>query len=549
MNVERARIDEPWSRFLAGGTLSPEEERELAEALSGDEALRADLLQDKRLHGALRGMGRTRTGDEAFTQAVRTRLRVEKDAAPFVERVREQVRRQGGRSRRARVAGPGRSFRRVWMIAAAVLFAAAVGFLLLPEQEKPHPSVIRGVDPVPPEPPTPVVKRPVAKPIHETAPPERMPARPGKPGPTIERSHAKRPNFPEPDFPEASRPTPKPAPPEAPKRPAPSKAAPLPPTRVIVATVEELDGAAALLTVDGERAVRVGTAVADRDGLRTEIGGRAVLRYADGTRLVVGAESLVERVHLERDPAGVGRGKRVKLALGTLRADVTPQPRGKPMVFLTPHGEATVLGTTLRLLVDPDPKKGSTRLEVWNGKVHLRRSDGRALTVMAGHTAVAAPGKSLSRSRFVGPNLLQDPGFEAGGKIWNTFDPRGDQIVRNPHTGGLAQEVTSGAGIAENEVYQDVRVAPGVAYWARAWVKCDDVQGGGEVRVFINWHDSAGTLIQADSNLGRFRKKRDWTFVAGRFTAPAGATTARFYLHVGGTAKAWFDDVYLAVTR
>jgi hypothetical protein len=53
-----------------------------------------------------------------------------------------------------------------------------------------------------------------------------------------------------------------------------------------------------------------------------------------------------------------------------------------------------VVGTTLRLYVDPDPKKG-TRLEVEEGKVELKNLAGKTVYVESGHYAVAGVGVEL----------------------------------------------------------------------------------------------------------------------------------------------------------
>jgi len=87
-------------------------------------------------------------------------------------------------------------------------------------------------------------------------------------------------------------------------------------------------------------------------------------------------------------------GKRLSLTQGTLRAVVAKQPIDHPMILQTPHGEAKVVGTTLRILIDSDPAKG-TRLEVEEGKVELGDLAGRTVSVESGHYAVAADGAGL----------------------------------------------------------------------------------------------------------------------------------------------------------
>jgi hypothetical protein len=118
----------------------------------------------------------------------------------------------------------------------------------------------------------------------------------------------------------------------------------------------------------------------------------AVVRYLDGTRIEVRGSSRLRDL-------GEGPGRRV-FVTGVIVSKIAPQPKDRPMMFVTPHGEAKVLGTSLRLVVDPDPKKGM-RLEVEEGKVELKNLAGRTVVVESGHYAIAAldlmPVSRLSR--------------------------------------------------------------------------------------------------------------------------------------------------------
>lgn len=139
-----------------------------------------------------------------------------------------------------------------------------------------------------------------------------------------------------------------------------------------------------------------GMALAEGQGLRTRgASSRAVLRYPDGTEVELRGDAAAEK--LSDTPA---LGKRAFLGEGTLRAAVTPQPPGRPMVVSTPQAEARVVGTRLRLAVDPNAA-GATRLEVDEGKVGLTRtSDGASLEISAGSFAIAAKGVPLVARPF-----------------------------------------------------------------------------------------------------------------------------------------------------
>ncbi|MBT3381846.1 MAG: hypothetical protein HN742_08935 [Lentisphaerae bacterium] len=116
----------------------------------------------------------------------------------------------------------------------------------------------------------------------------------------------------------------------------------------------------------------------------------ATLTYADGTRLVLGAQTQVQLC-----PAKARRmpdAKRVELRAGVLTAHVAEQAAGQPLTIQTPMATATVLGTRLVLWAGPE----STRLDVIEGKVGLSRSTGgAAVDVARGLFAVATPEQAL----------------------------------------------------------------------------------------------------------------------------------------------------------
>ena len=148
-------------------------------------------------------------------------------------------------------------------------------------------------------------------------------------------------------------------------------AAPVP----TIAEVTDVQGS--VVRTDGAP-IAPGTPVVSGQGLKTIGRASASVRFPDGTRVDLGADTTLDRI--ER--------KRLSIALGTTTAVVRPQPAGEPMVFATPHGQATVLGTSLRLFVE----KKATKLEVREGKVRLEDLAGKSAVVDSGHFAVVAEG-------------------------------------------------------------------------------------------------------------------------------------------------------------
>jgi hypothetical protein len=98
----------------------------------------------------------------------------------------------------------------------------------------------------------------------------------------------------------------------------------------------------------------------------------ASFTFGDGTRVELAPGTEIRDIH--DVPA-----KRLRILKGRLTASVSRQAR--PASFSTPHGEATVLGTTLRLSVE----SGTTRLDVHQGKVRFSRLDGRSVDIVGGH--------------------------------------------------------------------------------------------------------------------------------------------------------------------
>ena len=238
-------------------------------------------------------------------------------------------------------------------------------------------------------------------------PPPRIAPRPEEPKPTPAPTIV--------DPAPAPAPAPKPAPVPAvkPEEPAPVKPAPTPEpprttTVAVVATLERMEGEVLV----GKVPAKVGQPIRHGEGVETRgAHSWALLSYPDKTRVELEGDTLVREL-LDREPA---KGRRLFVEKGAVKADVSKQPAGQPMVFDSPHGEARVLGTTLRFHVDPDPKKG-TRLDVEEGKVELRNLAGRSTLVESGHFAVAVAGASPSAKRSPKEETLFAFDFEDGKK-------------------------------------------------------------------------------------------------------------------------------------
>jgi ferric-dicitrate binding protein FerR (iron transport regulator) len=152
-----------------------------------------------------------------------------------------------------------------------------------------------------------------------------------------------------------------------------------------VARLEAVAGQVRLIATAGRsEEVGPGREILAGQGLETVGDSRATVKLPDGTSLDLMGRTKVEEF-------AQGGENRIVLSKGKLAAEVAHQAADRPMIFETVHGDAKVLGTSLKLAVDPDFEKGSTRLEVTQGLVRLtRRHIGDSVEVAAGHYAVVA---------------------------------------------------------------------------------------------------------------------------------------------------------------
>lgn len=395
MNPERAR--EIWTRLQAGQDVAEDEKAEFLRTLESDEGLRAEILEDHELDGELRGLGLSQGEEDAFVQAFLDRTASEPQAERFVARVAQalskttpEVRRP--RSRRWLRGHP--SLSALPVLAAAGLVGLALVAYLASSRPNSGTAQTR-----PPETPSPRLEPAAEAPDPRTIQ-ERLAALEEQERQLRARAGSGNPVEPGEDKGEELRrkaeeafkriaeerrlleerlrnaPAP-PAPPTATERHA-SR------TQVAVARIERVQGEAALIAEGSTTPAAAGANWLAGQSLKTSAAAAVDLRFPDGTLVKAAAEStLVEA-------AGGRPGKRIFLARGALTAQVARQPDGQPFIFETPHGEALVLGTTLRLVVDPEA--GSSRLDVTEGRVRLTGKTGRPVDVPAGFYAVATVG-------------------------------------------------------------------------------------------------------------------------------------------------------------
>ena len=440
MNDDAVRL--LWSKHLSGEALSESERRQLMEAIGTGEDLRQALGDEAQLDGMLRGLGSFAEDPETFDRSFREFLSAKRSETDFIRKI--QTRTDQLKRRSAGKPASSSTWRTPALIAAAVIVIAVLVYILTP------------ASPDGSEAPKPRVAAPERKP-RETAPPPRAPdvARDPAPKPEPRKSaenlqaekerieqelrdavaRAKAAASPPKEEKKTSpEPDPTPVRPPEPKPPPPPEPAASQVTGPVVALVETVEGEAFFVTKETKVPAKAGASLSAGQGLRTGAApGRAVLVFPDRTRVELGPETVIEDVK-------TARGKQITLTKGTVLAEVVRQPKDQPLIFSTPHGEAKVVGTTLRLVVDSDPKKG-TRLEVDEGRVELKNLAKRTVMVESGHYAVAAAGavmvptfRELSgwllyvrneagTSKFGAPAELVDDPLEPGNKCFRLNYP------------------------------------------------------------------------------------------------------------------------------
>lgn len=399
--------NELWVRYLSGETLSEAEQKALVAALEADPELRASLLEDLQVDGALRAIGDARRSGDAFAASVVDCVGPERDATRFIRKVEARLAdllppEPAGTSRDSRTNLPRISRRfhrreepgggwRAAVAAACALFA----LLLLSTAFSSKPARL-------PKPSAALKEAPLPEP--ERTAPERETVKAEKLVPLPPPKRAVQPEEPEfrdpqplevppPKAPDATAAMGPPPPPAAAPAPAPTRSA---------AEAAIARGPIVLSVVDqvyyekGQARVQAGARLDYDQNVYTVNRGRIVLGYDDDTTVAVGPDSLF------RDLSG-SAGRHLYVSVGELSSDIKPQPAGQPMVFETPHAKALILGTRIVLTAGKDAGVGTT-LDVVEGKVRFQRNSDKAATdVVAGQSATASATTRELRPRISFP--------------------------------------------------------------------------------------------------------------------------------------------------
>jgi len=421
------------------GTISPGDARRLADLIRGDREAAARVRRELEFSGHL-AQAIEGEDDAGFARSFAERLSAEKGGADFVTAFEKRVR-PTARTRRVEAS----TSSSVPFLLAAGILLAIIGLFMMRGTKPPPVIVERHEEPLP------------EAPKEEVPKPEPLPAPPPAPKPEAPRP-AEAPSAPIPVRPEEPKIAP-PAPPADKPRPE--------PTRVVKATaVARLDKVEGEVRVDGQPAA-AGFELGPENAVTTgPTKSRASLVFADGSRLGLEADATLSQI--TKGP----KGTRITLTQGTLSADVAKQPADQPLTIATPHGEARVVGTVFRMIVD----LASTRLEVREGKVKLTRET-RSVDVAAGQYATAGAGQPLA-ARSLSPDeiVLHAPQAKLTGAEWT--------LIRDQKSlTGVALE----AGQAPFKVVDHVETRPAYATFTffapadkeyRIWLRATSFEKG-----------------------------------------------------------------------
>lgn len=256
-------------------------------------------------------------------------------------------------------------------------------------------------------------------------------------------------------------------------------------------------------------------------GLRPSLGR---LKFEDGSQVEIGPESVVTEVR-------TSSGKTVFLSKGTLQADVPPQIPD-PLVVVTPYGEAKGAGRILRLLVDPDPKKGM-RLEVEDGNVEIRDLRGRAASVQRGESIAIAEGVAPVPRRleitlgfgeqvgmdfvYITPGVFRMGGSEAPHYDWQADERPAHQVTMTKGYYLGKHLVTRGqfAAFVKKTGYKTDAERDGKAWGSTSEGKWEEIAGNNWMTpasltqtddhpaTCVSWNDTKAFCEWATTQLGR----------------------------------------------
>jgi WD40 repeat protein len=211
------------------------------------------------------------------------------------------------------------------------------------------------------------------------------------------------------------------------------------PSRDFVASLHSLTGDV-WLSDARQRTIKVTSGQKFFAGDKLQVGeyGEAGVLLADGSRLILGADSVLQFPSAER-----GSERRVHLERGAADVEAAPHLPDDPLILSTEQARLVVLGTRFRLYAGD----GNSRVELEEGKVRFERSSDReSVEVTAGQYAVAGA-EDESRLPLIAQPLgdawrLRQTLLRAGRQV--AFSHQGTSLATADHSRIKVWDVSTG---------------------------------------------------------------------------------------------------------
>jgi hypothetical protein len=252
-------------------------------------------------------------------------------------------------------------------------------------------------------------------------------------------------------------------------------------------------------------------------------GASAIMEFEDGTRLVLVNDSAVSCLSDER--------KSLLLHYGIVSAQVSPQPKDRPMQLATPGAKIEVLGTQFAIATTTE----HTELNVTEGRVRLTRvSDGRSVEVVQGQGVVTNGEANLTVRESSGPRDEWEVDFERGipkgwtGSHVTTGLPAGSagaiQSMRDPESNPVVYVIGSRNEWLEGmfEIHEDSHLHFTIKMQHPDWLNvfistrgADAMKPTWALHNFNEvpfWPPQPGQWRTVTIPLSKFRRKRDGIF-------------------------------------
>lgn len=158
----------------------------------------------------------------------------------------------------------------------------------------------------------------------------------------------------------------------------------------LAARITQLSGKLAIQRGDTTLSAAIGTRLRPGDALSSEANAEALVRFDDGARLALRAQSRVELQALQLTGEPTARQKTIKIVKGGLRYVSGRTPAKAKVTFVTNTATIGIRGTDIEIAISEDAlntEPAGTYLKVNTGLATLAAADGTQVDVDPGQIA------------------------------------------------------------------------------------------------------------------------------------------------------------------